>query len=235
MMNIPITVNENNPQLRAFAILAQIAQARSQVYRWLALGFYAPDEQLVYAINSHELVRDIEKSIMWLGQDQLKLQDSLARLRQGKPTSLVELTNEYNRRFGKSAERISMRESTYRWREASTVVESTNDLARALSQQYAQYDVMPAQDQADQLAVELEFLTFMCDREAANWMANASENARQMRRQERTFLDDHLARWFPEFCWRVTNQPQESFYRSLAQLTQAWLKLEYGPGYAVVR
>ena len=51
----------------------------------------------------------------------------------------------------------------------------------------------------------LEFMAFLCERESDEW-EHQSEAARQLRRQERAFLDDHLARWYPEFCWRITGQ-----------------------------
>jgi TorA maturation chaperone TorD len=44
-----------------------------------------------------------------------------------------------------------------------------------------------------------------------------------------------LVRWYPEFCGRVVEQAQGSFYGGLAQLTDAWLNLEYGPGYITAR
>lgn len=234
MINIAASATQTNPQLRAFMILAQIALARSQVYRWLTLGFYPPDDRLVSAINSKQMMNEITAATVWLGQDQRRLQDSLTKLGEWSFT-LEGLSGEYARLFCKSAERISMRESTYRWREVSTLLQSADDLVRSLRQRYGQFGVVPTQDQADALAVELEFMAFLCQRESDEWARQSSEVARQLRRQERTFMDDHLARWYPEFCWRVAEQAQVSFYGGLAQLTDAWLKLEYGPAYPTAR
>lgn len=234
MINTIAASTQTNPQSRAFGILTQIASARSQVYRWLALGFYPPDEKLVNAFDSGQAIEEIAGATTWLGQDQKRLQNSLAELR-ALSISLENLSPEYTRLFCKSVERISMRESTYRWREASTLRESASDVARALRQEYGQFGVVPVRDREDTLAVELEFMAFLCERESGEWKRQAAEAARQLRRQERVFLDDHLARWYPEFCWRITASAKESFYGMLASLTDTWLNLEYGPGYIAVK
>jgi TorA maturation chaperone TorD len=234
MINIVASSTQINPQSRAFTILAQITLARSQVYRWLTLGFFPPDDKLINAINSKQIMNEITAATVWLGQDQRRLQDDLTQLGV-RPFTLKSLSEEYARLFCKSAERISMRESTYRWREVSTLLKSADDLVRSLRQQYGQFGVVPMQNHADTLAVELEFMAFLCKRESEEWARQSSEAARQLRRHERTFMDAHLVRWYPEFCGRVVEQAQGSFYGGLAQLTDAWLNLEYGPGYITAR
>ncbi len=234
MTNPTMAIDQTDPQLRAFAILAQVARARGQVYRWLALGFFPPDDELARALQSGHAVREIEISTMWLGQDQKRLQPSLVAIQSGT-CSLNSLAQDFERHFGKSAERISLHESTYRWREASSLLASASDLARALRQEYGQFGVTPVVDQEDKLPIEFEFMAFLCEHESNEWKNQASESARQLRRQERAFLEDHLVRWYPEFCWRVTQQSSGSFYSELARFADIWLKLEYGPGYTPAR
>ena len=223
---------QSEPILRACTILAQVASGRAQVYRWLALGFYPPDRELAQALNSGRLNREIEIATAWLGQDRAKFMDALTQLRAAANIDSAGLAREYERLFGKSVERVSMRESTYRWREASGVLDSERDNTRALRQQYEQFGVAAIQDQEDLLPLELEFVAFLCEREASDWERGAPPAARQLRRQERAFLEDHLGRWLSEFCWRVTESENVSFYGALARLSDTWLGLEYGPGYA---
>jgi TorA maturation chaperone TorD len=223
---------QSEPILRACAILAQVARGRAQVYRWLALGFYPPDRELANALNSGQLNREIEIATAWLGQDRAKFLDALTQLRAAATIDFAGLARAYERLFGKSAARVSMRESTYRWREASGVLDSERDNTRALRQQYEQFGVAAIQDQEDLLPLELEFVAFLCEREASDWERNTPPAARQLRRQERAFLEDHLGRWLSEFCWRVTESEGVSFYGALARLSDTWLGLEYGPGYA---
>ncbi|MBI5301792.1 MAG: molecular chaperone TorD family protein [Chloroflexi bacterium] len=226
---------ETDPTLRACAILHQVARGRSQVYRWLALSFYAPDPELVSAVNSGRLVEEILLATVWFGEDRKKFLASLTKLRECTTLTLTDLENDYQRLFGKSIDRVPMRESAYRWREASALLETANELASSLRQHYGQFGVAPRENQEDLLPVELEFMAFLCARESDVWQVNASESARQLRLQERTFLDDHLGRWFPEFCRRVSDRAPSPFFDALIHLSDTWLDLEYGPGYLPAR
>ncbi len=229
-------VDHPDPRRRAFRILAHVADSRRCVYRWLALGFYPPDVDLITALATGQMVAEIEASTAWLGQDRDQLAESVRALRGCAGLSLADLDEEYSRLFGKSIERVAPRETAYRWRDVhdlSTVSPASNSIVRTLQQEYQQFNVAPIPGQEDHVAVELEFLSYLCEREAANWASSAGEAARLLRRQQRSFLDDHLGRWLSEFCQRVLERstPQALFYGPLAAFTDSWLSLEHGPGY----
>jgi TorA maturation chaperone TorD len=221
----------SDPRERACVILTRVARSRQIVYRWLALGFYPPDEDLAAALRDGRLVVEITAAIDWLGQDRQPLIDQLAQLRPSYDVALTELVAEYERLFGTGLDRIAPREAAYRWRDASDVLQNREAVAQLLRLQYQQFGVTPVNDRDDHVAVELEFLSFLCGHEAASWASGATEAARLLRRQEGAFLDDHLGRWLPEFCQRVRARTLSPVYAVLAGLSDAWLRLEHGPGY----
>ena len=126
---------------------------------------------------------------------------------------------------------VPARESAYRWRDVSDVVGAARDVARALRQQYRQFGTAAAPGSEDHVAVELEFMAYLCARESAAWGAGTSETGRQYRRQQHKFLDDHLGRWLPDFCRQLDRQTGQSFYICLARLCDRWMRIEHGPGY----
>ena len=225
------TVTPTDPRLRAFEIVARAAKRRGQVYRWLAIGFYPPDADLVSALHTGRLVDEVEAATVWLGQDQARLMPHLKSLTDNASAAASELEAHYARLFGKSVDRVPARESAYRWRDASDLLSTCDAVAQRLRQEYAQFNAASVNGRDDHVAIELEFLSFLCDREAAAWAADAPDEARQLRRRQRTFLDDHLGRWLAEFCRRVRDAAPGTFYAALAVLTDAWLSLEQGPGY----
>ena len=231
----PPKSEEVNPKQRACTILHQVARGRSQVYRWLALSFYAPDAELARALNTGRLVEEILLATVWLGEDRKKFLTHLGKLRECASSTLADLTQDYHRLFGKSSERVPLRESAYRWREASALLDTANQVALVLRQHYEQFGVAPQVNDEDLLPVELEFMAFLCEREASEWKDNAAERARQLRLQERAFLADYLGRWFPEFCRRVADRAPHPFYDAVIFLSDTWLTLEYGPGYVPAR
>jgi TorA maturation chaperone TorD len=81
-------------------------------------------------------------------------------------------------------------------------------------------------DLPDHIAVELEFMYFLCDKEAEAWQAQDEETALERRAAEHAFLGAHLSKWIPSFCQTVVQAAQEEFYQGLARLTQAWVEGE---------
>jgi TorA maturation chaperone TorD len=81
-------------------------------------------------------------------------------------------------------------------------------------------------DLPDHIAVELEFMYFLCAKEAEAWQVLDGEAALQRRAAEHAFLSEHLGKWVPTFCQAVTQAAQEEFYRGLACLTQVWVEGE---------
>lgn len=76
-------------------------------------------------------------------------------------------------------------------------------------------------ERPDHLAVELEFLHFLCWKEAAARAGRNEEHVEVCLDAERKFLRDHLGRWADVFGRGVEKTAQSSFYRALAGLLRA--------------
>jgi len=218
------------PHERAFAILNQIALGRACVYRWLVLAFNSPDQDLYQAIIDATLVSQIKATTAWLGPEQVLLWPALSALQQ-KDLTLDSLIAEYKRLSTDGLDRIAMRESAYRWRDAYDLLQDAQTFTLALRQEYAHFGISVTNSEPDHFAVELEFMAYLTEREAYLWGEQASDAARQLRRHEHTFIHDHLGRWLPEFVQRVCERMPHSIYAAFAQLSNTWLNIEYGPGY----
>jgi TorA maturation chaperone TorD len=57
----------------------------------------------------------------------------------------------------------------------------------------------------DHAGVELEFLSHLCAQEAQAWTDRAPDDAVDLLRSQRQFLDQHLLRWFPMLMRRVSD------------------------------
>ena len=229
MLN-PVSVSD--PFQNAFGILTQVGRDRGRVYRWPAVGFYAPGNELVTARQEWTLKGELTQATAWLGMDQRPLLDSLDEMNAHATASLPELQDAYEALFGKSVSRIAARESAYLWRSVTHPADAAGELNQALVNLYGQYGLKPQAGAEDSLPVQLEFLAYLCQLETQAWQAGTSSTARELRRQERAFLTDHLGRWLPEFCQRMEERALPSFYSALSAFAFRWTKLEYGPGYS---
>jgi TorA maturation chaperone TorD len=75
----------------------------------------------------------------------------------------------------------------------------------------------------DHAAVELEFMAFLCSREARTREEEALEEGLQVLEQQRAFLDQHLGRWFPAFARQVARAGGEGLYAVTAEAAHAFV------------
>ena len=215
---------------RAFYILERVAADRAQIYSWLALSFYPPEPDFFASLENGRLVAGLRTATAWLGEDRLRLFADFNDLDRFCIPSFPNLRVEYEHLFVNGVQRVSPYETSYRWRDASDVVTAGNDLTRVLQQAYRQFGLAPEPGLEAHLAVELEFLAYLCAQEAGYWRRQSSASARNLRRLQRSFITDHLGRWLSEFAWRLKSRFPESFYAHLAGLCLLWVQLEHGPG-----
>jgi DMSO reductase family type II enzyme chaperone len=81
-------------------------------------------------------------------------------------------------------------------------------------------------DRPDHLAVECEFLSVLCAKEAAGLEVDLPALAETSFDAQRAFLRDHLAQWLPAFCARVMSADGDGLYGRLARLAAALVEAE---------
>lgn len=91
-----------------------------------------------------------------------------------------------------------------------------------VAQEYRRFNLKGRDhDPPDYIAFELDFMRFLCEREARAW---ESENGGwDLLDEEEIFLTEHLARWVPTFCQGVRRFDTSGFYGGLAHVTEGWI------------
>ncbi len=133
--------------------------------------------------------------------------------------ALVELEAEYNRLFvGPMPPLAHPYESVYRTAGGLVMGDCTLDVLRSYAQEgfvlSAEYKDLP-----DHVAVELEFMALLCQREEEASIAGLGAIAGALQRIECAFLEGHLRRWLPQFCQRVLLAAPSLYYGQWAQMT----------------
>jgi TorA maturation chaperone TorD len=78
-------------------------------------------------------------------------------------------------------------------------------------------------DPPDHAAVELDFMGLLCRQEAEAWRHENLPVALGRLDRERSFLLQHLLRWFPEFTRHVVSRDADGFYALAAGAAQAFI------------
>ncbi|MBT8341330.1 MAG: molecular chaperone TorD family protein [Desulfatitalea sp.] len=86
--------------------------------------------------------------------------------------------------------------------------------------------LMGINDPPDHMAIELEFLYYLCDNEAGAWKTKDLATAEKWRGLQSAFTTDHLLKWGPPFCRQVRDATRESFYAVLSLVAETFFSWE---------
>ncbi len=75
----------------------------------------------------------------------------------------------------------------------------------------------------DHIAIELEFMYYLCSKEAVAVRDNTSDAARSLRRQQADFYFQTLKPWVGKFCEAIRGGTDNGFYRNLADCLMHFL------------
>jgi len=82
------------------------------------------------------------------------------------------------------------------------------------------------QEMEDHIGIELEFMGLLCRRFTQAWNDKQKQEARKALHLQRLFLQNHLAKWVPQFCEDVAMKTRMDFYRGIASMTRAFVTLD---------
>src|SRR3989339_1175084 len=182
--------------------LAQIASSRARIYGMLSaiysglpgermvklfLVWYSP-EQVTGEVLPPGMAQGFKKIYGWLEKHG------------GEPSACALLETEFTRLFrGLDREKSPPPpyESVYLDR-GLLYGPSTQDVA----ERYRCYQIAGKNGEPpDHISLELDFMRLLCEKEALAWQTG--ESADPLVAEEKKFLEEHLARWLPEFCEAV--------------------------------
>jgi TorA maturation chaperone TorD len=82
-------------------------------------------------------------------------------------------------------------------------------------------------DAPDHIAAELEFMHYLVFKEIEAFSNPDPETAIGFIQKQKSFLEDHLMAWVPEFAANIIENAETSFYQNLAKTTETFLKQNY--------
>ena len=205
--------------------LVQLARLRRGCYRLFAALFLYPQRDRLNALvlaaeefekNEREGLTAFAFWIPWR-----RLSSALCGLAGGDPSDVE----------GRYFELFESRPGNARCRpyESSYVDphgKSGGRIAAQLRREYALAGVKLSEstrELPDHIAVELEFLAFLCGREAKAWEDEALEDGILALKRARAFLREHISRWLPRFATEVSAADEGGAYALGAKAVNAFV------------
>lgn len=91
--------------------------------------------------------------------------------------------------------------------------DSTIEVARFFRQEGLEVDVS---EPPDHIAIELEFLSYLAEKEALAAAEGLGDEADRCRQVQARFLEGYLLPWLPKFCEAIRTGTENRFYLALA-------------------
>ena len=82
-------------------------------------------------------------------------------------------------------------------------------------------------DAPDHISAELEFMYYLIFKEIEAFSKSDTETAIDFIQKQKSFLEDHLMLWVPQFTANIIENAETSFYQNLAKATETFLKENY--------
>ncbi|GMR09280.1 MAG: hypothetical protein BMS9Abin28_0098 [Anaerolineae bacterium] len=102
-------------------------------------------------------------------------------------------------------------------------------IAVQLEREYASAGLAPSpslKEPTDHIAVELEFMSYLCDLEAQALESEDLDTANEVSQRQSRFLSTHLGRWVPAFARQVQKGEAGRLYGKVANAIDAFVRLD---------
>lgn len=186
-------------------------QALYRLFAWL---FLYPDEERLRASQTGA-VELLENDGLWLNEPYAaSLRPVLERLAALDEPGQEELTREHSRLFA-----IRPMAPPYESIYTAPSTEGRGWVSAQLERLYARHGlaISGLNELPDHLAVELEFLSYLCEAEAAALGNENPQDAADFQQARWDFLDRHPRKWLGSFSRRVQAAAPDGFYAAVVE------------------
>ena len=116
-------------------------------------------------------------------------------------------------------------ESVYRDADHLHFSKETLDVRNA----YRKYNLLPTdfgREPDDHIGLELDFMHRLCEKAKEKARITDKTGLLEILKDQKAFLDEHLLRWVPDWTRDVVNSAETDFYRGMALLLKAFIRLD---------
>ena len=78
----------------------------------------------------------------------------------------------------------------------------------------------------DHIALELQFMTHLCEKTNAALKDGDSPEARKCLELQRDFLNEHLGKWVPKLSADILKSARREFYKAIAKITAGYVEMD---------
>ncbi len=220
------SMNENLSS-EIIIICHDIAYSRSRFYQLFNIAFRYPNKTVIEELKENFELMDEIKEFYSITPSMLEIID-VFRETVNSAIDIRELQVEYSRLFvGPFHLPAPPYESVYRAESKGRLMgDSTEEVRKMYIEEGLDISGF-IHDLPDHILAELEFMSYLSEKEAVAWEEEKKEIAEQYLRKQDAFLSKHMTKWIPQFTQVMYNGSREEFYRLLAKLTSSFVTIDH--------
>lgn len=214
----------------------EVARVRSAAYALISYGFQYPDQDLFHALSDparwSSWPEVLQAVVPEIGKPLAEVRALLCAGSRRSADDAVEAQSDwlarYNRLFGHA---VRGKCPPYELEYGRSEIIQQASILSDVSGFYAAFGMevdRAAQDRADHVTIESEFMSLLCTKEAAAMDPENDDHLDVARKAQRNFLKDHLACWLPSFAHRVDQADGNGWYGAIARFASTFLAAECG-------
>lgn len=204
------------------------AETRANFYGLLAQAFTPPDKE--WAALKTRAAHSISENIKRLYPFST-FHETLDVFRKeldnlGQVGDVDEIVLEYDRLFNSPYKiEVPPYESLYRYDEGQVMAPCAVQVEKLYKENGL--EISPEfKDLPDHIMVELQFMAYLCLREAEAGKEGKEAEALQFIKKQDSFIKEHLGLWAEDFSVRLVSSSNSPFYISLGKLVSLFVKLD---------
>jgi TorA maturation chaperone TorD len=211
----------------------KLAEARGNIYNLLSQIFlFEPSKEFLKGINETKFLYYLSNvSNVYLKAREI-LEDYLKSLKGDK--EYISLRQEYMNLFlVPGRQYVRPYESVYKDKQFGSKKASglmMGESTTAVKKFYKQSGAKISDGQKnlpDHFGLELEFMSFLCKKEAEEWKNNNESLANNYFFKQKSFLENHLIQWIYDFCSELASLAKLDFYKGVAMITREFVRQDF--------
>ncbi len=189
------------------------AFARKELYHWLSAAFYKPEKDVLQE-DFIETLRGINNILGYGLEDKI---EELENSTKEKDLDFEKLLIEYSKLCIGPSSLLAPPYGSYYLDEGRVMGDSTLEVIKFYRNSKMEL-LADFKDLPDHIAVELSFLSQLCDFEEQALQQGKNDVADALLQRQNLFLNNHLLPWLERFTQKVKTETRISFYKTAAAI-----------------
>ncbi len=202
--------------------IQELALLRSNTYKLLAACLYYPEKEFIEELGGGVILISLKEFNSDFDEGMKNIEDFVKGYKDGEAL-YTELAAEYVRLFVTSKQAFCPPYESY-YSGSNILMTEALEVMKAYSKAGLKIS-SGFKDLPDHIATELEFMHYLCFKQAEALGNKDEKNAEMYSTLQKNFLEEHLIKWIPDLCKCIIKEGKIGFYKGVSEVLGNFIDL----------